>query len=34
MSDMFCECPAWNTVNQTKFADANSCKPEDQLTCR
>ena len=28
MSYMFCSCPAWNTVNQTKFAGANDCRPE------
>ena len=28
MSNMFCDCPAWDTVNQTKFADANSCPGE------
>ena len=28
MSYMFCKCPAWDTVNQTKFADANFCQPE------
>jgi len=31
MFGMFCKCPAWDTVNQTKFADANanSCPIND-----
>ena len=27
MSYMFCDCPAWTTVDQTKFAGANDCRP-------
>ena len=27
MSNMFCDSPAWNTVDQTKFAGANKCIP-------
>ncbi len=25
MSTMFCDCPAWDTVDQTKFVFANNC---------
>ena len=25
MFGMFCECPAWDTVDQTKFSNANEC---------
>jgi len=25
MDSMFCNCPAWNTVDQTKFSNANEC---------
>ena len=28
MDFMFCRCPAWDTVDQTKFANANVCQPD------
>ena len=27
MTAMFCKCPAWDTIDQTKFAGANDCPP-------
>jgi 7,8-dihydro-6-hydroxymethylpterin-pyrophosphokinase len=27
MVSMFCECPAWDKIDQTKFANANVCPP-------
>jgi len=27
MVTMFCECPAWDKIDQTKFANANVCPP-------
>jgi len=25
MDSMFCNCPAWDAVDQTKFSNANEC---------